>query len=225
MAYTVRMTLGQRQLAAYVKKQINHLFDDGRKLDEEEILMLLPETLRRLEYCFTHINNKYFFDGHSAVFSHLNGDQYSMFLYILCNVAYKQGAPDDIPSKIFLLNKMLHGVDAFYEIELPSIFLFVHPLGTVLGRGIYSDYFLVYQRCGVGSNHEIYPTIGPFTTLRPGSSILGKCILGSNNTIAADSLLLDQDLSNNQVYIGNPRNHFLKFSDTTPPIWVNRSKA
>lgn len=161
MSYAVRMTLSHDQLASYVTRQVNRLFDDGQPVLEDDVLALMPQALGRLEHCFAHINNKYFFDGTSAVFNHLHGDQYSMFLYFLCNTAYNAGANFGVPTKLFLLNKLLHGIDAFYEVELPSIFLFVHPIGTVLGRGKYADYLLVYQRCGVGSNHDIYPTLGP----------------------------------------------------------------
>lgn len=225
MNSAVRMTLGYRQLARYVTQQLNKLFDDGNQIRDDDILELFPETFRRIEYCFIHINNKYFFDGHSAAFSHLHGDQYSMFLYLLGNIAYKLRAPSELSTKLFLLNKALHGIDAFYEVELPAIFLFVHPLGTVLGRGSYSDYFVVYQRCGVGSNHDVYPKLGPFTTLRPGSSVLGNCTLGRNNTLAADSLLLDKDLINDQIYIGNPRSFLVQHSVAILPIWVNHSNT
>lgn len=221
MIYAVRMTLNQSQLAAYVSRQVNSLFDDGRTVYSDDVLSLLPQTLNRLEHCFVHINNRYFFDGSSAVFNHLHGDQYAMFLYLLCNTAYKLGAPGELPAKLFLLNKSLHGIDAFYEVELPSIFLFVHPLGTVLGRGHYADYFLVYQRCGVGSNHDIYPTLGPYTTLRPGSSVLGQSKLGRNNTLAAESLLLDRNLENDSIYIGNPRDFVIRPANDTPSIWRN----
>jgi serine O-acetyltransferase len=221
MSYAVRMTLNHDQLASYVTRQVNRLFDDGQPVLEDDVLALLPQVLGRLEHCFAHINNKYFFDGTSAVFNHLHGDQYSMFLYLLCNTAYNAGANIGVPTKFFLLNKSLHGIDAFYEVELPSIFLFVHPIGTVLGRGQYADYLLVYQRCGVGSNHDIYPTLGPYTTLRPGSAVLGQCTLGRNNTLAAESLLLDRDLSNDSVYIGNPRDFVLRPAKGTPSIWRN----
>ena len=220
MSYAVRMTLNPEQLASYVTRQVNHFFDDGQLLLEDDVLALLPEALARLEHCFAHINNKYFFDGNSAVFNHLHGDQYSMFLYLLCNTAYNAGANISLPAKLFLLNKSLHGIDAFYEVELPSIFLFVHPTGTVLGRGQYADYFLVYQRCGVGSNHDVYPTLGRYTTLRPGSSVLGKCTLGRNNTLAAESLLLDRDLLDDSVYIGNPRDFEIRSNSNVPSIWT-----
>jgi serine O-acetyltransferase len=219
MTSVVRMTLTHGQLASYVTRQVNRLFDDGQPVIEDDVLALLPQALGRLEHCFAHINNKYFFDGSSAVFNHLHGDQYAMFLYLLCNSAYKSGASNGLPAKLFLLNKTLHGIDAFYEVELPSIFLFVHPLGTVLGRARYADYFLTYQRCGVGSNNDVYPKLGPYTTLRPGASVLGSCSLGQNNTIAADSLLLDRNLQDSNVYIGNPRDFIVRPNTKPPPVW------
>lgn len=219
MSYAVRMTLSHDQLASYVTRQVNRLFDDGQPVLEDDVLALLPQALGRLEHCFAHINNKYFFDGNSAVFNHLHGDQYSMFLYLLCNTAYNAGANISLPAKLFLLNKSLHGIDAFYEVELPSIFLFVHPTGTVLGRGQYADYFLVYQRCGVGSNNDIYPSLGPYTTLRPGSAVLGKCTLGHNNTLATESLLIDRDLDDDNIYIGNPRDFIVRREIGRQKIW------
>lgn len=216
---TVRMTLSHGQLASYVTRQLNRLFDDGQPIADDDVLDLLPQAISRLEHCFSRINNKYFFEGTNAIFNHLHSDQYAMFLYLLCNTAFKAAAPSGLSAKLFLLNKTLHGIDAFYEVELPSVFLFVHPLGTVLGRGNYADYFLVYQRCGVGSNHDVYPTLGPYTTLRPGSAILGNCRLGRNNTVAAESLLLDRDLTNDSVYIGNPRDFAIRPDHSTPSIW------
>lgn len=221
MTSSVRLILNEGLLAKYVTHQINTFFNDGQKILIDDVRMLFPESLERLEHCFARINNKYFFDGESAIFNHLHGDQYAMFLYLLCNTAYKMAGANRLASKLFLLNKMLHGIDAFYEVELPSVFLFVHPIGTVLGRGSYSDYFLVYQRCGVGSNHDIYPTLGHHTTLRPGSSVLGQCKLDGNCTLAAESLLLDKDLQANTLYIGNPRDFVIRASADVLSVWRN----
>lgn len=215
----VKSSLSEQQLAHYVYRQLSRCFDDGRPLSADAIRQLLPTTLQRLEHCFTHIQNKYFFDGQSARFDHLHGDQYAMFLYLLANTAYRVGAGDDLPAKLFLLNKMLHGIDAFYEVELPSVFLFVHPLATVLGRGRYDDYLLVYQRCGIGSNHDIYPRLGKYVTLRPGSAVLGDSVVGDNCTIAAESLLLDRQIDGNTVYIGNPRDFITRPAGAPPTVW------
>ena len=217
--HKVRASLSEPELAAYVAAQLNSMFPDGKRIGEEALHAVLPEVLDRVEHCFTRVNNKYFFDGTQAVFNHLHGDQYAMFLYLASRVAHCAGAGDDVSAKLFLLNKALHGIDAYYEVELPSIFLFVHPLGTVLGRGRYSDYLVAYQRCGVGANHDTYPDLGEYLTLRPGAAVLGRSRIGRNCTIAAESLVIDQDVSDNTVYIGNPRDHTTRSADAVLPIW------
>lgn len=215
----LRKTLSDEQLARYVARQLNGLFDDGRPVEAGDVAALLPTTLARVEYCFSHVDNRYFFDGKSVFFDHLHGDQYAMFLYLLANTAYKEKAPDGVAAKTFLLNKSLHGVDAYYEVELPSIFLFVHPLATVLGRGRYADYLVVYQRCGIGSNHGVYPTLETHVTLHPGSAVLGSSTVGSGSSVAAESLVLDQDLPPGSLYIGNPRDHIIRSNPSENPIW------
>lgn len=215
----VRMALSSASLAAYAVRQANSVCPDECPLVPDDVLPAIPRALQRLEHCFAHINNRYFFDGEASVFSHLHGDQYAMWLYILGNELYRQGAPAATSSKLFLLNKSLHGCDIFYEVELPSIFLLVHPLATVLGRGTYSDYFVAYQRCGVGSNHDVYPSFGRHVTLRPGSAVLGACRIGDHCQIAAESLVLDRDLPDRSLYIGNPKTAVVKPQQTTYPLW------
>lgn len=211
--------LADRELATLVSRQVESLFPDGAPLVTEAVLAVLPETMRRVEHCFSRINNKYFFDGRDVLFDHLNGDQYAMFLYLLANTAHRSGLGPAIAAKLYRLNKALHGLDAFYEVELPSVFMFVHPLATVLGRGAYSDYLLVYQRCGVGSNHDEYPELGEHVTLRPGSSVLGRCRIGARCTIAAESLLLDRNLDSDSIYIGNPRDHVIRKGSGALALW------
>ena len=94
---------------------------------------------QRIEFCFSKINNKYFFDGTNSVFNHLNGDQYAIFLYYLSNTLFRLNQDTNLCSKLYLLNKALHGLDAFYEVQLPDIFMVIHPISTVLGRGKYDN--------------------------------------------------------------------------------------
>jgi serine O-acetyltransferase len=98
----------------------------------------------------------------------------------------------------------------------------VHPIGTVLGRARYEDFLLVYQRCGVGSNHDIYPTLGRHLTLRPGASVLGCGTVADRCTVAAESLVLDTDIPVDSLYIGDPRNHIIRPYGRVPRIWRNR---
>ena len=215
----MRSSLGPQALADYAAAQANAILPDLEPLNGGDLMPALGAALARLEHCFAAIDNKYFFDGTSAVFSHLHGDQYAMWLYFLSNELFRQGAPASVCAKLFLLNKTLHGCDIFYEVELPSIFLLVHPLATVLGRGSYSDYFVSYQRCGVGSNHDVYPVIGKHVTLRPGSAVLGACRIGDHCQIAAESLVIDRDLPDHSLYIGNPRGAVVKRQEGGYPLW------
>ncbi len=212
-------TLDASGLCALAARQINALYADGDDMDAGALQDSARRALDRLVHCFTQVDNRYFFDGRQARFDHLHGDQYAMWLYLLANQLYRDHAPATWCKKLFLLNKALHGCDIFYEVELPSIFLLVHPLGTVLGRGSYRDYLMVYQRCGVGSNHDMYPTLGQHLTLRPGSAVLGRCAVADNVTIAAESLVLDRDIPQNTTYIGNPKDHRLLPRSQTEHIW------
>lgn len=219
MTARVRASLSPQALATLAARQVNGLFPDGEAVGAQMLAPSVHQALLRLEHCFTCVANKYFFDGEQAVFDHLHGDQYAMWLYLLSNQLYHDGAPASLCKKIFLLNKALHSCDIFYEVELPSVFLLVHPLGTVLGRAKYADHLIVYQRVGVGSNHDVYPDLGAHLTLRPGSAVLGKAKVGNGCSIAAESLLLDRDLPDDSIYIGNPRDHVIHTRPLIQPIW------
>jgi serine O-acetyltransferase len=221
----VILSLTESGLAGYLTRQINNMFPDGRHIDVSDVLTLLPAVLERVDHCFSQVGNKYFFDGRDVVFNHLHGDQYAMFLYLVSREVYELKGDTNLASKLFLLNKALHGIDVFYEVELPSIFLFVHPLGTVLGRGSYSDYLLVYQCCSVGSNHDAYPTLGEYCTLRPGSAILGECMIGRNCTLAAQSLLVDDNLDSDTVYFGTPKLSSKRNQPEIASIWRREGNA
>lgn len=195
------------------------MFPDDETVEMADLAPYVTGALERLEHCFSHIDNKYFFNGRGAVFDHLHGDQYAMWLYLLSNELFKNGGLVSVCKKLFLLNKALHGCDIFYEVALPSVFLLVHPLGTVLGRGIYSDFLIVYQRVGIGSNHDVYPILGRHLTLHPGSAVLGRAVIGDHCCIASESLVLDRDLPPNSLYIGNPRDHLVKQRTNLSSMW------
>ena len=215
----VQTSLSPDALAGLAARQVDAMFPDGDEVQPADIRPAVAGAMTRLEHCFSHVENKYFFNGRQAVFDHLHGDQYAMWLYLLANELHKLGGPPSVCKKLFLLNKALHGCDIFYEVALPSVFLLVHPLGTVLGRGHYGDFLIVYQRVGIGSNHSAYPTLGRHLTLHPGSAVLGKSTIGDNCSIAAESLVLDRDLPPDSVYIGNPRDHLIRSRTHTSSIW------
>ncbi|MDG9668655.1 serine acetyltransferase [Hahella sp. CR1] len=197
----MQLSLAPEHLAHYVSKQLDHFFPDGRSV-ETALSQSLPETLKRLEFCFSHIRLKYYVENDQAVFNHLHGDHYATFLYFLANQAYRDSQVT-LAEKAFLLNKALHGVDAFYGVELPRIFLLVHPLGTVLGSASYSDYLTVYQGVTIGSTYRgDYPTIGEGAVFCSGSKLIGNCRVGANVTFAADAFVQGIDTPDDSLVVG-----------------------
>lgn len=219
MSPRVRASLPPERLASLAARQCDNLLPDGVDVSTSLLMAVIPRALQRLEHCFQAVDNKYFFDGTAAVFDHLHGDQYCMWLYLLANELHRQGGPASVCAKLFALNKALHGCDIYYEVALPDIFLVVHPLGTVLGRGRYSDYFVAYQRVGVGSNHDVYPTFGQHVTLRPGAAVLGASTIGDHCQIATESLVLDRDVPSGSLYIGNPKTATIRPNPGPYPLW------
>lgn len=217
----MKMSIQQKDLVDYTTRQLNFFFPDNHQIQTKDISGNIDDALDRIDHCFSEVNDKYFpKDDAGPVFNHLNSDHYAMFLYILSNEAYKDRDDDNFCTKLFLLNKCLHGIDVFYDVELPRIFLFAHPIGTVLGKARYSDYFLVYQKCNVGGNKDKYPVLGKYLSMHPGAVILGDCNVGENCKIAAGSFLLDMDLEDDSVYIGNPRDYIIKKSSERNIAWT-----
>jgi serine O-acetyltransferase len=217
----MEMSFGKEELVRYVTRQLNTFFPDGNEVRETDIGRNIDDVIERMDFCFSSVNDKYFPRAdRGAVFNHLNSDHYAMFLYMTSNLIFKERNDVNVCTKLFLLNKCLHGIDVFYQVDLPKIFLFAHPIGTVLGNAKYSDYLLVYQKCNVGGNKDKYPVLGKYLSMHPGAVILGNCNVGENCKIAAGSFLLDQDLEDNSVYIGNPRDHVIKKSFERNVAWT-----
>lgn len=202
----LQKSISTNELCSFTISQLNNFFPDHKLIELDDIRSQAEESLRRIEHCFSYVDNKYYFDGKGPIFNHLHGDQYATWLYTLSNEVYLSGGNVSACEKLFLLNKMLHGCDIFYQVNLPSVFLLVHPLGTVLGRADYSDFFVAYQRCGVGSNNDIYPRLGKYLTMRPGSAILGDAEIEENCQMAAESFLIDKSLPANTLVYGPPGN-------------------
>ncbi len=59
----------------------------------------------------------------------------------------------------------MNACDLFYEVDLPEIFMLDHPLGSVMGRAKFGNYFAFSQNCTVGNNNNIFPEIGEYVTM------------------------------------------------------------
>ena len=215
-------TSKKNQLFDLVINQLNHFFNDEKKVKKKEINQCLNEALDRTVNCFSKINNSYYFDKikKKVIFNHLNSDHLATFLYFLSNSCFKNKKHINICDKIYYLNKMLNSIDLYYEVKMPEIFLLVHPVGTVLGRAEYSNFLIVYQGVNVGSNKNFYPNFSKYVTLRPSTTILGKSHLKENSEMAAGSIIIDKVLKKNSVYFGNPKNFIIKKKKKINSIWI-----
>jgi serine O-acetyltransferase len=198
----MKLSIAIEELNYLVVNQLNNLFNDGNLIDKDYLMTFQKKALRRLEKAISHTKLKYYYQDNKPFFNHLHSDHYSMYLYLLSNTIWQINQDIQCASKLFLLNKALHGIDVFYSVELPEIFSFVHPVGTVLGHAKYSDYFVVYQNCTVGSTKEgIYPNFESEIVLYAGARVIGKCNVGSNVIFGACSFIIDTDVESNKVIL------------------------
>lgn len=197
------ISIEKNKFADFVYKQLSAFLPDGDNINRVLFGALVDKALQRTEFCFSRIGNKYYQKEGKSFFHHLNSDQYAIFLYYLANTVWKERQDINLASKIYCLNKALHAVDIYYEVEMPDIFQLVHPVGTVLGRAHYSDYFISYQRVTIGANTDNeYPTIGESVVVYGGSMIIGKTCIGSNCQVAAGTVIMNADIPDNQVVFG-----------------------
>ncbi|MGD8813801.1 MAG: hypothetical protein PVI78_04920 [Anaerolineales bacterium] len=209
----MKLSLQESELSEYVAKQLSCFFPDG-EFSGDQLFPFVQTALERVEHCFSRISNKWYFDGVQTVFNHLHTDQYAMFLYFLGNSIHRANGDYDLAIKTYALNKALHSIDVFFEVELPEVFFFQHPMGTVLGRAEYSNFFVVYQRCTVGGNPELeYPSLGEGVIMYGGSAIIGNCAVGDNCWLSIDAIVIDQDLPSNSVVFGKTPDIVIKSSN------------
>lgn len=194
-------------LKMLVKKQLNNLFF----LEEyEEVILDKPiETASEKSINnFSHQNNKYFWSEDKVVFNPYHSGQYAIFLYYLSNIL--MDVDRSLADRVYYLNKMLNGVDLYYEINLPDVFFLEHPVGSVMGRAKYSNYFSFSQNCTVGNNKGDYPFFEENVTLLSGAKVIGKCTIGENSIISANCYVKDTDVPKNSLVFGSSPNLIIK---------------
>ena len=195
------LTIPKGEIRAILNRQIESLFP----LDSDEIAAVdaaWDATFDRLEARFSRIRNKYYSCDGEAVFNPLHGCQWTHFLYTLSNEVYHQAGMRSICDKVYALNRALSSADLYYEVDLPDVFTFDHPLGAVMGRAEYSNYFTFSQGCTVGNNRGIYPRIGERVFMMSNSKVIGDCTVGDNVIIASNAYVKDQDIPGNSVVFG-----------------------
>src|SRR5205085_1005982 len=125
MTMTMEMELSESDLARYTAAQLNAFFPDRAVVEESDLRAALSPALKRLQTIHRCIDGRFYRRNGKAYFDHLHGDQYSSYLYLLSWYVAQQGGEREqrIATKLFGLNKALHAIDLYFEVELPEVFL------------------------------------------------------------------------------------------------------
>lgn len=207
----MKMKLSQEELAQYINRQLSNIFGNG-----EDIQPYFDQTLERLEKCFYVTNNKYYQDENGEpYFTPFHSGQFSIFLYYLANTIHRSGDNAHLATKLYYLNKILHSVDWYYEIELPEYWGVEHPVASVLGRAKYGKGFFFYQGCTVGGNKGKYPILGENVILYSNVTVLGDTTIGDNVVISTGTTIKDELIPSNCIVFGQSPNLIIKHKSKT----------
>ncbi|MFN8294930.1 MAG: hypothetical protein U0T69_01985 [Chitinophagales bacterium] len=196
-------SLNTDQLIDYTSRQLNYLFPDNETVNLSEYKDSIAMALERLEFCYTKVALKNYYNGENAVFNHLHSDHYLMYIWYLANTIWTKTQHKSICNKLYYLNKTLHGIDCMFDTKLPDIFLVFHGVGTMLGKASYSDYFVALQGCTVGMNKGKYPVMDKGVALTAHSSLIGDCHIGKLVTISSYTSVIDMNIDDKQVVFKN----------------------
>ena len=193
---------------------LNQVSNNFFKSIDDELLITkhLPRILDRFEKNISHNDNKYYWrlnerGEKEAFFDPLHNCQWTLFLYLAGNTIYKfendkKDAARILCDKIYGQSKAVSGCDMYYEVDLPEIFSFDYPLGSHMGRAIYSNGFSFVQGCTVGDKDGRYPTLCNNVKMLTGSKILGNSNIGENTIISEGAFVIDEDVPANSIVFG-----------------------
>ena len=176
---------------------------------EREFDDVYPTVIERLDCCFSHVKNKYYHNNGETLFNPLHVAQWTMFLYMMANELSKNGNTD-LCDMIYGLSKMASSADIFYGVEMPRIWFFDHPQGSVMGRAKYNDYFTFSQGCTVGNNKGKFPVFGKHVSMLSNSKVLGDCHIGDHVIFSANTYVIDTDIPPYSIVFGTAPNNIIK---------------
>lgn len=191
-------------------RQLNSFFSISI-IEIDVINSLIEPVLERCEFNFSKNNNKYYSKLGEAYFNPYHSGQYTLFLYYFSNTIFNKKKDFlKLADKIYYLNRIMNACDLFYEVALPEIFMLDHPLGSVMGRAKFGNYFSFSQNCTVGNNNDIFPTIGDHVKMTANTMILGNCKIGNHVILGAGACVKDQDIPANSLVFGSSPNLIIK---------------
>lgn len=179
------LRMGRDRLLHYVAQQLHHTLPDDFDA-RADIAAHLDESLARLQVCINAVR-----PWREDRFDPLHSTQYCTFLYFLANTIWRNTGSTETPTRLFLLNKALNGIDLFYEIDMPPVFFIGHSVGIVFAKATYGNYLVVYQNSTVGKNHGVAPVLGEGVVMYPNTAIIGRCEVGDGTVLSQGVSLIN----------------------------------
>lgn len=122
-------------------------------------------------------------------------------IYKLARMLYLEGF-ESASEKLYLVNRMVNGIDLFYRIEMPENFICGHGLGTVFSRATYGDYLVVFQNSTIGVNRGNYPTIGSKVVIYSNCVVAGSTEIGENSVVSPGTVIVNKKIPPNSIVFG-----------------------
>lgn len=203
----------ETKLSKLILKQLKNWYPISKR-EKRIIFETIPKVLSSVEKSFVKINNKYYTNETGGVFNPYHNGQYTFLLYRLSREIFINNQDNQsLCDKIYNLIKIFFSCDLFYQVKMPEIFFFDHPMGSVIGRADYSDYFTFSQGCTVGNNKGIYPRFGKYVHLLSNSKVIGNCNIGNHVIISANTYVKDMDVPDFSLVFGASPNIVTKQID------------
>jgi serine O-acetyltransferase len=205
--------IGRDGLRAYLLRQLEHHFPDGRDCSQP-IDAHLDAALQRLRHCIARVR-----PWQPERFDVLHSTQTCQFLYYLANTIWRADGETEVPTKLFLLNKALNGIDCYYEIALPEVFYIGHSVGIVLAKATYGERLVLYQNSTVGKNRGIAPVIEQDVVLYPNTAVIGRSQVRAGSVVAQGVSVINRDTPGHCfVFTGPFGAGELAFKDVREPV-------
>lgn len=181
------MSLNINALVELVCRQLEHFYPDGHEA-RPSIQQAMAAACARTRHCVSQVL------GWPRDFDPLHSAQNATFLYYLANEVGVVLGDRATATRLFLLNKALHGLELFFDVEMPEVFALSHTSGLVFAKATFGNHLVFHQNCTVGRKADGHrPVFGHRVVMFPGSMVIGNCQVRDNTVIAPGVCLVDTD--------------------------------
>jgi serine O-acetyltransferase len=185
----------RESLIDYTVAQCAHVVPDGREAAfRAAVDAHLDEALERLHRCINACA-----PWRPDQFNVLQSSQHCIYLYFLANTIWKASGDTAAPTRLFLMNKALNGIDLFYEIAMPEVFYIGHSVGIVLAKATYGNHLVLYQNSTIGRHKDAIPVIGDRVVVYPNSAIIGRSVVGDDAVISQGTSVINKRVPPGQM--------------------------